>query len=229
MILAAHQPQYLAWPGYYHKMIRADVFVYLDQVQFKKREFQSRNRVKSPQGELWLSVPVVTKGRYAQKIRDVEVDPTQKWGEEHWKSLLLNYRGAPHFGEHEAFFGELYGRPWSHLMPLCLELDGYLRRQFAIEAPIRLESEVGSTGVSTERLVSLCRKLGADAYLSGSGGRDYLDEEAFANAGIKLSYQEFRPPRYSQRFGEFLPNLAAVDLLFNCGAKESAAILRGVH
>lgn len=228
MILAAHQPQYLAWPGYYHKMMRADVFVYLDQVQFKKREFQNRNRVKSPQGELWLTVPVITKGRYAQKIRDVEVDPTQKWGEEHWKSLLLNYRGASHFGEHEAFFGELYGRPWSRLMPLCLELDRYLCGRFEIKTSIRLESEVGSAGTSTQRLLSLCRDLGADAYLSGRGGKGYLDEKAFAEAGIRLLYQEFSSPRYPQRFGAFVPNLAAVDLLFNCGAKEGSAILRAV-
>ena len=225
MILAAHQPQYLAWLGYYHKMARCDAFVYLDRVQYKKREYQNRNRIKSPHGELWLTLPVITKGRYTQPMADVRLDGTKDWAQEHLKSLLLNYHKAPHFEGHGSYFKEIYGHKWDRLVPLCLEMDGYMRRQFGIGPKIHLESEVGSEGASTSRLISICKKLNADTYLSGQGGKGYLDEEAFAKSGIRLLYQEFKAPVYPQRFGDFLPNLAAVDLLFNRGPDECRRLL----
>lgn len=225
MILAAHQPQYLAWPGYYHKMGSCDAWVYLDDVQFKKREFQNRNRIKSAQGEIWLSVPVLTKGRREQRVRDVELDPTQAWAAEHMRSLELNYRKAPCFAEHEPFFRSLYGKVWTRLAPLCRELDGYLRERWGIRSTLHEESKIGTEGVSTQRLVSLCKRLKADSYLSGQGGKGYLDERTFEAAGIKLIYQDFRCPQYPQRFGPFLPNLAAIDMLFNCLGEECRALL----
>ncbi|MBI3550343.1 MAG: WbqC family protein [Elusimicrobia bacterium] len=226
MILAAHQPQYLAWAGYYHKMSRCDVFVYLDEVQYKKREFQNRNRIKAPEGELWLTLPILSKGRYTQSVKDVALDATKDWAQSHWKSLLLNYAKAPHFAEHRAFYEGVYAKPWERLAPLCVEMDGYLRKELGIGADVRFESETGSEGTASERLVSICRRLKADTYLSGQGGKDYLDEPAFAKAGIKVEYQTFSPEPYPQRFPPFVPNLAAVDILLNCGSKAARDSLR---
>lgn len=219
MILACHQPQYLAWMGYYHKMAQADVFVYLDRVQYKKREYQNRNRIKSPSGTLWLSIPVRTKGLRGQAVGDVKVDEDRDWRREHWESLIHHYARAPHFQEHAGFFRELYARPWPRLVSLCRELDVYMRDRLSIATPVALESHLKPSGRATERILSLCRLLGADEYLSGAGGRQYLNEAAFLRAGIKLRYQEFRPPVYPQRFGPFVPALSAVDFIFNAGAE----------
>lgn len=227
MILACHQPQYLAWTGYYHKMARADVFVYLDRVQYKKREFQNRNRIKSPSGTLWLTVPVKTKGRRTQAIGDARLDAGRDWRREHWESLLHHYSRAPHFEEHAPFFRKIYARPWSGLAELCLELDAYMRRQLGVSTPVVLESTLNAPGRATGRIISLCRLLGADTYLSGAGGRHYLDPGAFSRAGIRLVYQRFRPPVYAQRFGPFLPALSAADMLFNAGAAATRAAVLG--
>lgn len=225
MILACHQPQYLSWLGLYHKMAQSDVYVYLDEVQFKKREFQNRNRIKSPNGELWLTVPVLTKERYDQKVKDVEIDPTQKWAPSHLQSFVHNYSKAPFYKEHEPFLKEIYGKDWRRLIDLNVAWDDYMRKQFAIKAEIVYESKVGSEGAATDRLVSLCRRLKADVYLSGQGGKDYLEEEKFARAGIVLRYQEFRHPTYPQRHGDFLSHLAAADYILNCDPASRRALL----
>ena len=120
MILAAHQPQYLPWLGFYQKMARCDAFDYLDEVQYKKREFQNRNKVKTAQGALWLTVPVKTRGRREQRIRDVRLGDEGDWARRHWQSLRHHYRAAGHFSEHEAFFKNFYGRRWDLLAPACL-------------------------------------------------------------------------------------------------------------
>lgn len=225
MILAAHQPQYLSWIGLCHKAARCDAFVYLDRVQYKKREFQNRNKIKTAQGPLWLTVPVKTKGRREQAIGDVRLGQDGDWARRHWQSLRHHYRGAAHFSEHADFLEDFYGRPRDFLAPTCLELDAYLWAQFKISPKIFLESEVGSEGTATERIISLCARLKARCYLSGPGGRAYLDERAFSRAGISLLYQEFAHPVYPQRFGAFEPHLAAVDLLFNCGSARARRIL----
>ncbi len=225
MILACHQPQYLAWTGYYHKMGRADVFVYLDRVQYKKREYQNRNKIKSPAGTLWLTVPVLTKGLRTQAVGDARTDEARDWRRRHWQTLSHHYARSPFFAEHAEYFRELYARPWPRLASLCLELDQYLRSRMGVQTPVFLESRLKPSGRATERILSLCRILGADAYLSGTGGRGYLDEAAFARAGVRLFYQEFRAPVYPQPFGPFLPGLSAADLLFNAGARGARALL----
>lgn len=227
MILAAHQPQYLPYLGYFHKMAAADVFVHLDDVQYKHREFQNRNRIRTPGGWIWLTVPVKVKGRREQSIAEVEIDNDKSWAEEHWESLKRNYARAPHFTEHAPAFERFYARRWTRLADLCLELAGYLASALGVRTPARLASSFGVSTFSTRRLVDLCRAAGADTYLSGAGGRDYLDEGLFREAGLELRYQDFRPPAYPQCFPGFEPNLAAVDALFNAGPGASAWVGRG--
>ncbi|MBI5625127.1 MAG: WbqC family protein [Elusimicrobia bacterium] len=227
MILACHQPQYLAWPGYYHKMAACDVFVYLDDVQYKRREFQNRNRIKTPAGRLWLTVPVLSRGLRGQRIRCVKTDPARDWAVAHLETLRHCYAGSPSFKEHEPFLRSLYVRSWPRLMDLCLAWDRFAAAGLGIATRTVLESEAGSEGRGTERILSLCRRLGCDSYLSGTGGRDYLDEAAFRRAGIRLRYQEFRVRPYPQRFGRFVPGLCTADMLFNCGFAESRRLILG--
>ena len=160
MRLACHQPHYLAWPGHCHKMASCDAFVYLDEVQYKPREFQNRNRVKTPSGWMWLSVPVLTRGRRGQKIGAVETVRDRDWAAEHLETLRLYYGKAHAFEEHEPFLEVLYGRRWRRLMDLCLEWDRHLAKALGAAPLVLKESEVGSEGAGTRRIISLCRRLG---------------------------------------------------------------------
>jgi hypothetical protein len=230
MILSVHQPQYLPWLGFFDKIRQSDCFVYLDQVQYKEREYQNRNRVRTKEGWMWLTVPVKSTGLGRQRIRDVEVDNSSDWAKKHLASLEKCYNRAPFFKEHRQFLEEVYSAQWEKLVDLNIKITGYLLEQFEITTPVKLESNIGTTSLSTERIIELCLALKADTYLSGTGGKDYLEEEKFKQAGISLRYQHFDHPRYHQVYAamqdEFVPNMAAVDLLFNEG-ENSRRILKG--
>jgi hypothetical protein len=226
MILAVHQPQYLPWLGYLHKIAACDLFIFLDDVQYKKREFQNRNKIKTPQGPLWLTVPVVTKHKQLQKINEVMIDNETGWNGDHWKSIERNYAHADFLGEHRAFFEKLYGAGHDSLSALSMEIIEYMLSYLMINTTRKLSSEFNLTSTSTERIIDLCKKTGADAYLSGAGGKDYMDEALFQKNGIRLMYQDFKHPEYKQLHGKFEPYLSAADLLLNCGP-ESRAILLG--
>jgi hypothetical protein len=221
MIVAVHQPEHLPWLGFFDKMRQADVLVLLDTTQFSKHGFQNRNRVKTPAGAAYLTVPVFHAGRSDQRIEEVEICEDRKWRRRSWDLLRRSYADAPHFRPHAAFFqDQVYGRPWPRLAELNLLLIQYLAGQLGIATKIVRASELGiyERG-GTAVLLRICRALGAGAYLSGRHGRDYLDESPFAADGIAVRYQDFRDPVYPQLWGAFVPQLSAVDLLFNLGER----------
>jgi len=219
MIVAIHQPVYLPWLGFFHKMRSSDVFVFLDDVPFSKNSVENRNLIKTPQGKLWLTVPVRTVGRYGQLIRDVEIDNSQNWAEKHWKSLSMNYRKARFYSTHAPFFETLYSKDWSKLMHLSIEITDYMAGSFGIANKTLLSSSLGVEGTGTQRLVNICKKLGADTYLSGTGAKAYQDDSLFHEAKIRVVYQQFVVEPYPQLYGRFIPNLSGVDYLMNCDSR----------
>ncbi|MBI4437191.1 MAG: WbqC family protein [Candidatus Omnitrophica bacterium] len=223
MTFSAHQPQYLPWIGYFDKIAKSDQFVFLDHVQYKKREFQNRNKIRTPRGALWLTVPVITKGRYMQLLKEVQIDNSVDWPKDHWASLKTNYTKAPFFKTYAPFFQETYGRKWESLSELNIHLIRFLLKCFGIATPLLMESHIGTETLSTDRLIELAKKLNATTYLSGSGGKEYLEEGKFEKANIRLMYQTFHHPTYPQLFmkspTDFLPHLSAADLLFNKGGE----------
>jgi hypothetical protein len=227
MKYSVHQPQYLAWLGFFDKIAKSDVFVVLDQVQYKHREYQNRNRIRTKDGWMWLSVPVL----YSSGVlmRDVMIDQARDWRSEHLKSLRSWYARAPYFEKHIGYFESLYAKPWSRLFDLNMDQLGFFLKELGITTRIVLESDLGAGGVKTERIVNIGRALGASTYLSGAGGKDYLDEPAFGAAGLGLEYQHFENPKYAQLFmkdkDDFVGYLSIVDLLFNEGPR-SREILR---
>jgi len=229
MIVSVHQPQYIPWLGYFDKIARSDCFVFLDQVQFKEREFQNRNKIRTKDGWLWLTVPVAAKGKGRQKICDVKINNDFSWRREHLKSLEVSYGGSEFFERYIPFFKETYSRDWEKLSDLNVHIIKYLLEQLEIKTPIHFESEIGTKETSTERIIEICKKLKADTYLSGSGGREYLKEDRFLEEGIRLIYQDFKHPVYQQRFmkkeADFVPYLSVLDLLFNFGSKAGEIIL----
>jgi len=223
MIAAVHQPQYLPWLGYLDKLDRADIFVILSTVQYKKNEYQNRNRIKTAQGWQWLTVPV--RYRFPQRIDEVTVNNDVNWRHKHRQALITNYARSPYFEAHLPFLDKLYGQNWDRLADLNVRTVLNLMDALGITSPVRQASEWTLSEDPTGRLVDICRRTEADTYLSGSGGQAYLDLKQFDDAGIHVIFQDYRHPEYPQQFGGFEPYMSAVDLLFNCGPR-SLEILR---
>ena len=218
MILSAHQPAYLPWLGYLEKIARADVFVYLDTVQFEKNSFINRNRIKTPQGVQWLTIPVRAKGHLSMTLRDLATDATQPWHARHLKAITMNYSRAPHYTTCFPKFEKLSVDRPSNLAELCWRQLCFWLSEFGIAARVVRASELRVEGSKSDLILQLCRHLGADRYLSGALGRGYLVEEDFRTAGIAIEYQDYRTPVYPQMWGDFVPNLSIVDYWMNCGA-----------
>ena len=230
MILSVHQPQYIPWLGYFDKIDKSDAFVFLDNVQYKPREYQNRNKIRTKDGWMWLTVPVISKGLGRQKICEVKIDNDSDWQKKHDRSLKVCYGRTRFFKDHFLFFEDVYTRRWEKLADLNIYIIKYLLKELKIEAHLYYESEVGTSLQGTARIIEICKRLKADTYLSGFGGRELLEEEKFAPEGIKLEYQNFIHPVYHQRYIEsehpFFQYMSAIDLLFNEGEK-SVNILRG--
>jgi hypothetical protein len=225
VIVSINQPAYLPWLGYFHRIAVSDLHIVLDHVQFEKNSFTNRNRLRTAAGPTWLTVPVRTGGRFGElPINEVEIADAG-WRRKHWETMRFACAKAPFFADYQAFFQEVYERDWPRLAPLCEVITGELCAAFAIATLCVRSSELGVEGHKAELVLNLCRAVGATTYLSGPLGRDYLNPEDFAAAGIALTFHDYRHPVYDQAFPGFEPLMAAPDLLFNHGA-ESGAILR---
>jgi len=212
---AIHQPQYLPWLGYFDKIQRSDFFVLLDDDQYKKSEWQNRNRIRTKDGWQWITVPV--RYRFGEEIREIEINNNTNWKHKHLQALLTNYGRAPCFKKHIDFFKEAYSRNWEFLVDINLHFIRYIAEALGIKTETILSSQLDVKTTGTQRLIDITKKVGADTYLSGPGGREYLETEEFKEAGVELVFQEFRHPEYKQQFGGFISNLSVVDFLFNCG------------
>lgn len=230
MRVAIHQPHYLPWLGYFAKWADADLFVFLDTVQYEKNGWQNRNRIKTPHGPRWLTVPV--RARLGTAIRDVTIDSGQRWRARHWRAIDNAYAGAPSWPRYRAALQDFYGREWDRLAPLAVESARWLARALGLSVPARLASEIavdsaGPPPDATARLVAICRAVGADTYLAGRDGARYLDARQFACAGIAVATQRYDHPEYGQRHGEFAPFLSALDLLLMHGDEALRILVEG--
>ncbi len=226
MIVSVHQPQYLPWLGYFDKIDRADVFVLLDNVQFKKNEWQNRNRIKTPQGPLWLTVPVLYK--FPQLVCEVGINERERWQHKHQQALLSNYRKAPHWSLLESFFAEIFSRTWTTIAALNIHVVRELASILGITTPLYIASELPPFPEDPdERLIAITRHFGGDTYLAGSGGHDYMDLAKYEQAGVGVVFQEYRHPVYPQLWGDFEPFMSVVDLIYNQGTDALEIIRRG--
>ena len=226
--VAIMQPTYLPWLGYFGLMKSVDLFILLDSVQFTRRSWQQRNQIKSAKDSIWLTVPVLSKGKRDQLISEVEIDQSRDFPQGHQRALELNYKKAPHFDAYMPQLQNLLGADNRYLSNLNIDLINYLRDALGITTPMRRASEFEAVGTKADLLASLCEQVGATEYISPPGSKDYLDQsDAFAKLGIPLRYFNFMHPEYPQRFGDFLPYMSVVDLLFNCGSESMQVIEKG--
>lgn len=227
--VAIIQSNYIPWKGYFDMIAAVDEFILYDDMQYTRRDWRNRNQIKTPQGLQWLTVPVQVKGKYHQLIRDTEIDG-QVWAPAHWKSLLQNYRHAPHFDEIAAWLEPLYlAETHTHLSQLNRRLIECICRYLGVTTTIKNSWDYTLLEGKTERLANLCAQAGGTEYLSGPAARDYIDESVFTDQGIQLTWFNYSGYlEYPQLWGKFVHEVTILDLLFNCG-KDASRHMKHVH
>src|SRR5262249_29730032 len=221
MKVAIHQPHYLPWLGYFAKWAAADLFLFLDTVQYEKNGWQNRNRIQTRERPRWLTVPV--RARLGPPIRDVQVDSSQNWRARHLATIEHAYCGSRGWRLHRDELRGLYGRDrdWDRLAPVAIASAEWLAGKLGVTAPSRVASDIDLPALAhvdaTARLIGLCRAVGANTYLAGRDGALYMDVGRFEAAGIAVEIQRYEHPVYRQEHGEFAPFLSTLDLLLNHG------------
>jgi hypothetical protein len=220
MILSAHQPYFAPYAGFFYKAHLSDVLCLLDEAQFPRgTTWVSRNRFKSHQGALWITIPVWKKGLGLQTINQVRICHQGRWHKKHLKSLKTAYDRAPYFFDHLGFVEKIFSEKFERLAELNLTTLRYLMRALRVDTRLVRLSEIPAPSTGTLRLVEICRAAGASRFLAQSAAAKYLDEKLFLDAGIDLAFFDPPSPVYPQLWGDFIPNLSVFDLLFNCGPK----------
>jgi WbqC-like protein family len=217
--VAIHQPNYLPWLGFFAKTLRSDVLVILDNVQYERRGYTNRVKIKMSQGAHWLTQPVITKGRYYQQVRDVEF-ACEDWPTKHLRALQLSYGHAPYFGEYFGAIEDLLREPGSRTSECNERLIRWVLDVLGVRTVVvRASDLVQETTDATRRLIDLVQAMQGDTYLSGAGGFTYQDLQAFEQAGIRVERSSPEFAEYPQLWGPFVRGLSVLDLLFNCGPR----------
>ena len=220
------QPGYLPWLGFFEQLYRCDIFVLYDDVQFEKGSWRNRNRIKTPNGPQWLTVPVRLKSQGFPLVKDVTINSSVPWQEKHIKAITQNYSKSPFLRRYSEDLFAILDRPWRLLVDLDIQLINWLVRELGISTPMVLSSSLGVQGSGVARLISIIQYLGGNRFYEGSAGRNYIDVDVFEHAGISVDFQEYDHPVYPQLYGDFISHLSIIDLLFNCGP-DSFQTLKG--
>lgn len=221
------QPECLPWLGFFDKIARVDLVVYLDVVKFKRHYFENRNRIRLKDGPTWLTIPVCAKGRSQQRLLEVTIDNSQNWRRVHLRTLDHAYARSRWYSHYRDSLTTLYGYPWKLLVEFNLKAIESIAAELGItpsEGFIRA-SDLDVSGRSTELLVEICKRVGGTTYLSGISGREYLDECVFREARVNVEYQRFYHPIYRQLYEPFVPALSILDLLFMEGQRSRDVLL----
>lgn len=227
MIISFNQPAFIPWGGFFARLLRSDRMVLLDDTLLARGfTFVNRNHLKGPDGEVWITVPLKRKGRGRQKIKDLEIYEKERWQKKFLLTLKHYYGHSVHF---DSIFREICGavaKPTVRFLDLALAVLEILKTKLEIEREMILQSSTGVTGKGTSLLVSIAKNLQSDEVILPYGSEKSLECAQFANAGIRLRFLRYLPPPYPQFWGDFLPNLSALDLLLCCG-KEGIGIIEG--
>ena len=216
--VAIVQSNYIPWKGYFDMIAHVDEFILYDEMQYTRRDWRNRNRIKTAQGTQWLTVPVITRGKYTQTIAQTEINGAE-WAEKHWKTLELTYRRAPYFEQVESWLKPLYlDHQDTHLSAMNQRFIVEICARLGITTRISRSEDYTLIEGKTERLANLCAQAGGTEYVSGMAAQNYMDEAVFTKAGLTLSWFTYEGyPEYPQLWGEFEHGVSILDLLFNCG------------
>jgi hypothetical protein len=230
MIVSTHQPFFSPFPAFFYKAHLSDLLVILDDVQFPLgTTWINRNRFKNDQGTLWITIPVHKKGLGLQQINQVRICYDGNWRRKHLASLKTAYGNAPYLPQHLGVVEDMFSARFEKLVELNLMIIEYLKKHLGIDTPITLQSDLAASSKGNELLIQICRNVGATCYLAQDAAQKYLNAQLFTGAGIELRF--FRPPCpvYPQLWGDFIHDLSAFDLLFNCGPKSCDILCASAH
>jgi hypothetical protein len=214
------QPSYIPWRGFFEQVYLADIFIFYDDVQYDKHGWRNRNRIKTHQGVRWLTIPVYSKGHIKEgiPINEIEIDNRQAWNSKHWALLQQEYGKAPYFERYAALLEDFYSRQPVLLADFTIDLTIALARAMGINHTRFIRSSsLSVNGSKTDRLIDILTQIGATEYISGPSAREYIEEEKFCSAGIKLKYMVYNYPEYPQLYPPYDPQVSILDLLFMTG------------
>lgn len=221
------QPSYLPWRGFFHQILKADLFVFYDDVQYDKRGWRNRNQIKTARGKQWLTIPVFSRGTQTAHIPidQIKIVWDNPWNQDHWKALQHAYARAPFFDEYASLLEEFYGRHDEYLADFTIDLTVALARRLGDQHTRFVRaSSLQVEGVKTDRLIAVLKAVGADHYISGPSAREYIEPEKFQAAGIGLEYMVYNYPEYPQLYPPFDSQVSLLDLLFMTGPQAAAYI-----
>lgn len=225
MTLSGHQPNYLPYPGLIGKILHSDKFIYVSNVQLEKKSWQNRNRIKGANGEIILSVPVQTKGKFEQKISETLIDNKSDWRSKHFSSIRLSYKKSRYYETYIDFFEDLYKRDWEKIDDLDIYVTNWILSELKINTEICYDKSYDFLGKNNDLLIEMTKKLRCDTYLSNKGSENYVDIDLFVDSGLNHKYMNYVGKKYRQQFGEFIPYLSIVDMMFNIGPYDTFDIL----
>ena len=217
------QSNYIPWKGYFDTMNLVDVFIVYDDMQYTKRDWRNRNKLKTPQGTSWLSIPVIVKGKYLQRINETEV-ADKNWAKKHWQTICQHYSKAPFFTDYKDIFESLYlNCEMINLTEINIRFIETINQILNISTKIIRSSDLSLVNGKTERLVDLCKQVGGTEYFTGPAAKNYMDESLFEKEGIKINYLDYSGyQEYHQLHGEFAHDVSIIDLIFNEGVNSSS-------
>lgn len=224
MKITIHQPEHMPWLGLFHKIAQVDICVLLDDVQYRKRYFQSKNKVRTQDGFNWIVVPVNSKRETL--INEVMIANEPKWQNKWQKTLTYSYNKSKYGNLYIGDLCNILENDYIKLADLNIELIKYICSCLGIKTKFVLSSEIKTEGKASSKILNICKKMNTNIYLSGISGKDYLDLTEFNNNGIKVEFQEFHHPIYQQMYKPFIPCMSVIDLLCNYG-KESLDTIFG--
>lgn len=214
------QPSFLPWRGYFHLIKRSDIFVFYDDVQYDKNSWRNRNIIKTGNGSQWITVPVLAKNKFGQKINEAMINNCAGgiWRKKIWNAICYSYSKAEYFNEFLPFLKDIFSKEWHSLSELDIYAIIKICDLLGIKRKFYRSSELAVQGERVSRLVGICKKLGGTHYISGPSAKNYImNDEDFTNNGIKLEFHNYDYPAYKQLYRDFIPNVSVIDLLFNCG------------
>lgn len=231
MRITIHQPEHLPWLGFFHKVNMADKYVVLDNVQYRRRYFQNRNKIRTKNGWRWVIVPLEKESRDGLLIKEAKISHANPdWREENLKTIYHSYCKSEYFKRYWDGFKAVYGQDYIFLIDLNINLIGYILENLGLKQEVVFASQLNVSSKKGDLIFDICNSLNATAYVSGISGKDYLDFQKFHDRGIKLIVQDFHHPLYRQLYEPFIPCMSIIDLLFNYGDKSLDVILgKGVE
>jgi len=209
------QPLYLPNLGFFKKIQSSDIFVFLDDIQYGRGDFENRNKIRTSDGFMWLTIPIQNK--FGEKLNQAKIVNTENWSKKHRTAIENNYHKAPHFKKYWKDIDLILSKKWEKLIDLNFELIHHFISILGLTTKTVKSSNLKISSTKSARLLDICKELNASIYLSGELGKNYLDEKIFHDEGIKITYEKFQHPTYKQIHGDFLPNMSILDLLFNEG------------